>query len=167
METVILLKNNDMVKSTIISGNIDPDRLNPACIAYQTTYLRPILGKPLYNKLSTDFKNNALAGAYLELYEDYVKPMVIYGSTALYLESGAYLVANSGITKLNTDTAQSITKDEVDYLVNSAQKLHNVYERDLLKWIKGQEIPEYSPSSCGNGNIINVGGWSLRKKGGC
>jgi len=169
METVILLKNNELVKSTIISGNIDLDKLVPAAIAYQNTYLKPILGKTLYIKISNDFKNGTLTGLYLEMYEDYIKPMVIYGSTALYLESGAYMVANSGITKLNTDTAQSVTKEEVDYLVNAAQKLHNAYERELLKWIPSASIPEYSAagSSCGSGNRINVGGWSLRKRGGC
>jgi len=170
MATVILLKNNDMVKNTIISGNIDPDKLNPACKAYQETYLKPIIGKALYDKLCADFSGGTLADNYLILYEDYIKPMVIYGSSALYLESGAYMVANSGITKLNTDNAQAVTKDEVDYLVNASQKLHNAYERELLKWINTSLIPEYTSasSSCGSGgNRINVGGWSLKKRGGC
>jgi hypothetical protein len=167
METIILLKNNDLVKNTIVSGNIDVDKLIPACIAYQNTYLKPILGKALYLKLCTDFKAGTLAGVYLELYDDFVQPMVIYGGTALFLESAAYMVANSGITKLNTDSAQAVTKDEVDYLVNASQKLHNVYERDLMKWISTQTIPEYAPTSCGSGNRINVGGWSLKKRGGC
>jgi len=169
MATVLLLKNNDMVKSTIISGNIDPDRLNPSVLAYQQTYLRPMIGKALYDKLQADFSGGTLADTYLELYEDYIKPLVIYGSTALYLESGAYSVANSGITKLNTDNAQAVSKDEVDYLVNAAQKLHNAYERDLFKWLPSQSIPEYTSTStsCGSGNRINVGGWSLRKRGGC
>lgn len=170
MATVILLKNNEMVKSTIISGNIDVDKLIPACKAYQETYLKPILGKALYDKISTDFKNGALSGLYLELYEDYIKQMVIYGATALYLESGAYMVANSGITKLNTESAQSVTKDEVDYLVNAAQKLHNAYEREFLKWAGANPLPEYhSHSTCSSsGDIINVGGWVLRRrKGSC
>jgi len=167
MATVLLLKNNDMVKSTIISGNIDPDKLNPSILAYQQTYLVHIIGKTLYDKLQADFSGGTLADTYLELYEDYIKPMVIYGSTALFLESGAYSVANSGITKLNTDNAQAVSKDEVDYLVNAAQKLHNAYERDLMKWLPGKTIPEYSASStsCGSGgNRINVGGWSLSRR---
>jgi len=166
MATVLLLKNNDMVKSTIISGNIDVDKLVPAVVAYQNTYLKPMLGKALYDKLCNDFKIGALAGVYLEMYDDYIQPLVIYGSTALYLESGAYMVANSGITKLNTENAQGVSKDEVDYLVNAAQKLHNAYEREFLKWIPGKSITEYTPASC-SGDRIVVGGWSLRKKGGC
>jgi len=167
METVLLVKNNDIVKNTIISGNTDVDRMNPAVKAYQTTYLKPILGKTLYDKLCTDFASNSLVGVYLELYEEYVQPMVIHGSTALYIESGAYFVGNSGITKLNTDNAQAVSKEEVDYLVNAAQKLHNAYERDLFKWLPNQSIPEYSASStsCGSGgNRINVGGWSLSRR---
>ena len=169
MATILLVKNNDIVRSTIISGNIDADKLVPSVVAYQNTYLKPLLGKPLYDKLCLDFSNNVLNGDYLELYEDYVKPMVIYGSTSLFLESGAYMVANSGITKLNTDNAQAVSKEEVDYVVQASGKLHNAYEREFLKWIKGKDIPEYASAhtSCGGGNRINVGGWSLKRRGSC
>jgi hypothetical protein len=167
MTTTILLKQNELTKNTILGGNIDVDRYVPCIKEVQNTLIKPLLGKILYDKICLEFdpETGSLTGLYNELYEDYVKPMVINGSAELYLSVGAYMVSNNGITKMKSDSNETVSKEEVDYLVQSYRKLYNHYERQFLEWIKLNPLPEYNLNACNSfSNRINVGGWSLKRK---
>ncbi|CAB4153512.1 hypothetical protein UFOVP639_6 [uncultured Caudovirales phage] len=164
---IILLQTNDITKNTIIGGNVDIDRLLPAVKACQETMIRKLLGIPLYTKMTNDYLagngSAGFTGLYLELYNDYIKPMLIHGSSDIFLRSGAYLVSNNGITKSKTPDADSISKEEVDYLAQASRGLYRDYERDYRDWIKvnGPSIPEYSMTIKTSDRIVNVGGWVL------
>lgn len=167
-ETIILIGGDEITKNTIMGGNIDKDRYIPCIKACQNTKIKPLLGKDLYDKICSDYENDTLSGIYLELYDDYIKELVIHGSSELYLSVGAYNVGNNGIVKLKSETGEAVTKSEVDYLVQSAQKLYEHYERDFLTWIKDQDIPEYPKSDCTrHSNRITVGGWALKRPKNC
>lgn len=164
MATILLLKADELTKNTILGGNIDVSKYTPSIKACQQTKIKSLLGKELYTKICEDFKLGTLTGVYLELYEDYIKELVIHGSAEIYLSVGAYNVSSGGITKLQSMEGQtSISKEEVDFLVQASMKLYNQYERDFLKHIKTIDIPEYK-RSCST-NRINVGGWSLKRRG--
>ena len=167
MSTVILLKNDELTKNTILGGNIDVSKFVPAIKDYQKTRLKEILGKTLYDKICADFEADTLAGLYLELYDDYVKEMVIHGGAENYLTFGAYQVTNLGITKASTENSESVSKTEVDFMVQSSRKLLEHYEREFMKWIKANPLPEYPITVRQNNNIVNVGGWVLRPRNSC
>lgn len=162
--TTILLKNDELTKNSILGGNIDISKYIPAIKDYQKTKLKEILGKTLYDKICSDFEDNSLAGLYLELYDDYIKEMVIHGGAENYLTFGAYQVTNIGITKASTENSESVSKSEVDFMVQSSRKLLEHYEREFQKWIKLNPLPEYPITLIQNNNIINIGGWILRKR---
>jgi len=167
-ETIILIGGDEITKNTIMGGNIDKDRYIPCIKACQNTMIKPLLGKELYDKLCSDYENGTLTGIYLELYDDYVKELVIHGSSMLYLTVGAYNVGNNGIVKMKSETAEAVTKNEVDFLVQSAKRLYEHYERDFLKWIKTQDIQEYPKyDSSRLSNRIKVGGWLLKRQNDC
>ena len=142
-------------------------RYVPAIKDFQKTKLIEILGKALYDKICTDFEAETLAGLYLELYEDYVKEMVIHGAAENYLTFGAYMVANNGITKMRTDNAETVSKNEVDFMVQASRKLMEHYERQFNKWIKENPLPEYPVTVERDNNVLQVGSWVLRKKNSC
>ena len=135
--------------------------------------IRKLLGIPLYTKITNDYLAGGgaagLTGLYLELYNDYLKPMLIHGSSDIFLRSGAYLVSNNGITKSKTPDADSISKEEVDYLAQASRSLYRDYERDYRDWIKvnGANIPEYSDALKASDKIVNVGGWILPRTRRC
>jgi len=163
--TTILLKPDELTRNTIMGGNIDVDRFLPMIKIAQNTMIKPLLGKTLYDKICLDFENDDLAGDYLEMYEDYIKEMVIHSSSEIYLSQGAYMVSNNGISKMKSDANESVSKEEVDYLVQSARKIYNHYERQFLAWIKEKDITEYPKEDTNrHSNRINVGGWSLKRK---
>ncbi len=159
--TTILIKQDELTRNTIIGGNVDVDRYLQAIKACQNLYIKPLLGTSLYNKIVSDFENNTLTGLYLELFDDYVKEMIIHGSSEIYLQQGAYMVTNNGITKGKTDNAESVNKEEVDFLVESSRKLYRLYEDQFLLWIKTNTITEYDKPCTNSGRTY--GGWYIRK----
>jgi len=81
MRTVILLAPDELTKSTLLGGNIDTDLYVPAIKNAQNTRIKEILGKELYVKIMDDYESDSLTGIYEEMYEDYIKDMVIFAST--------------------------------------------------------------------------------------
>jgi hypothetical protein len=159
----ILIKQEELTRNTLIGGNVDVDRYLQAIKACQNVLVKPLLGSTLYNKIVADFENNSLSGLYLEMFDDYVKEMIIHGSAEIYLSQGAYIVSNNGITKTKTDSSETVSKEEIDYLVEASRKLYRLYEEQFLKWIKVNEVPEYT-KTCGVKHKT-YGGWFLKKKG--
>lgn len=163
--TTILIRQDELTRNTIIGGNVDVDRYLQAIKACQNLYIKPLLGATLYDKIVLDFENSTLTGLYLELFDDYVKEMIIHGSTEIYLSQGAYMVSNSGITKTKTDSSETISKEEIDYLVEASRKLYRLYEEQFLVWIKDNDIPEYDKPN--KPKHRTYGGWWIKKKGDC
>lgn len=161
MKTTLLLQGDDLYKYTPLGGNIDTDRYLNDIRNFQLRYLKKILTKPLYDKIIDDFENETLTGVYEELYFDYIREMVLHGSAMLYLEHGAYMISNSGITKSKGDDNETISIDELDRLVISEKKLFEDTKRDFERYMKQIYIPEYQKTE--NTMRINVGGWSLKK----
>ena len=58
----ILLGPNYVQKLTAISGNVDMDKLTPFMWIAQNNEIKRILTDDLYNKILTDFENDALTG---------------------------------------------------------------------------------------------------------
>jgi|TARA_R110000868_G_scaffold264467_1_gene523078 hypothetical protein len=152
MATIILLKENELTKNTLLGGNIDIDLYIPCIADAQRTRLEEILGETLYNKICEDFDNDDLVDEYLTLYEDYIKPFLISQSAVEYLLIGAYKVNNNGIFKAQPDNSVAVDKTEVDYLVNNMRMKAEMYQARMEKWLCRFPLPEYRSSS---NNIVN------------
>ena len=73
----ILLTDNELSKNTLLSGNIDKDKLRQCILDAQSERLEVLLGEKLYNKICTDYDANELSGDYATLYTDYIKPYIV------------------------------------------------------------------------------------------
>jgi hypothetical protein len=160
MSTTILLKSEDITKNTLMGGNIDRSTYIQDIKTCQNLKIKPFLGSDLYDKIVADYIADTLAGDYLTMFNDYIKEMIIHGSTELYLAHGAYKVTNVGITKHSTDSSETVNKEEVDFLVQSSRKLYELYKAEFLVWIADKTITEWT-STCDTARSKNVGGWRL------
>ena len=144
MATVVLLKENELSKGTLLGGNIDVDLWIPCVVDAQRTKIEETLGETLYNKICTDFENDDLTGLYETLYEDYVKPFLIHQATVEYLLVGAYKVNNNGIFKSQPENTVTVEKAEVDYLVKNQRLKSDMYQGRLERWLALNPLPEYN-----------------------
>jgi len=117
MATALFISRTDLVKNTILDGNVNTDKLLQFVKISQQITIQNYLGTDLYNKISADIIAGTLSGNYLSLVQDYVQPMLIHYAMMEYLPFSAYQIKNGGISKHTSENSESVSKEEVDYLV--------------------------------------------------
>ena len=149
---VILLTDNELSKNTLLSGNIDKDKLRQCILDAQAERLEVLLGEKLYEKICADYEADTLRDEYLTLYTDYIKPFLIRQSALEYLKIGAFSVSNNGIFQPTSQNAQPISDAQLQVLKDEMSIKANAYADRLHRWLKQNNLPEFE---CDSENIIN------------
>ena len=143
MAELLFVTPQECASNTILSGNIDIDKF-VFCIAnVQLTTIEPLLGTELYDKIIADKEADTLAGLYLELYNDFVRPITKNESVAQFIEIASYLVDNGGIYKHSADGKEVVDKQEVQFLAGKYKSLAQMYVGRFNKWICKNPLVEY------------------------
>jgi hypothetical protein len=149
MATALFIKREDLVRNSILDGNVDTDKFIQFVKIAQQIHVRNYLGTDLYNKISQDIINSTLTGDYLDLVNDYIQPMLIYYSLVDYLPFAAFQIKNGGIFKHTSENAETATKDEVDFLVQKYRDIAEYYTRRFIDYMSFNQtsFPEYYSNS--------------------
>ena len=78
MATALFISRTDLVKNSILDGNVDTDKFIQFVKISQEIHIQNYLGTKLYNRISNDIISNNLSGDYLSLVNDYLQPMLIH-----------------------------------------------------------------------------------------
>ena len=148
----ILLTDSEISKNTLLSGNIDKDKLRQCILDAQAERLEVLLGEKLYDKICADYEADALVDEYLTLYTDYIKPFLIRQSALEYLKIGAFSVSNNGIFQPTSQNAQPISDAQLQVLKDEMSIKANAYADRMHRWLKQNNLPEFE---CDSENIIN------------
>jgi len=148
----ILLTDNELSKNTLLSGNIDKDKLRQCILDAQSERLEVLLGEKLYEKICADYDADNLEDEYLILYTDYIKPFLIRQSALEYLKIGAFSVSNNGIFQPTSQNAQPISDAQLQVLKDEMSIKANAYADRMHRWLKKSNLPEFE---CDSENIIN------------
>ena len=154
MATVLFINRRDLVKNSIIDGNVDTDKFIQFIKVAQQIDIQNLLGTDLYNKIGTDIAAGAaggtgLTGNYLTLVNKYVQPTLIWFAQMNYIPFAAYQIKNGGVFKHSSETAQNVDKNEVDYLVAKAREYANYYSTRLVDYLSFNDnlFPEYNTNT--------------------
>ena len=149
MATALFISRTDLVKNSIIDGNTDSDRFIQFIRIAQEIEIQNYLGTDLYNKISADIIAGTLTGDYLNLVNDYVQPMLIWWAQVNYLPYAAYQIKNGGVFKHTSENAESVSKNEIDYLVEKARNTAEYYTRRFVDYMSfnSSTFPEYNSNS--------------------
>jgi hypothetical protein len=143
MAELLFITPEEMTYSTILSGNTDTDKYLFCIADAQISVIEPLLGSLLYDKIKTDKENDDLAGLYLELYTDFIKPITKNEAIAQYIEIASYVVDNGGVVKHTGDKIEIVNKEECQYLAGKYHNLAQMYIGRFNKWICNNTISEY------------------------
>lgn len=145
MPKALWIKREDLVRNTLISGNLDTDRFIQFISIAQDIHIQNYTGTRLYEKISNDIIAGTLANPYLALVTDYLQPMLIQWALTEYLPFAAYTVANGGVFKHNSENSTTAEKVEVDYLVGKARDLAQYYTDRFITYMSYNQatFPEY------------------------
>lgn len=157
MSTVLFITNNDLKRNSIVSGNVDPDKYIQYIKIAMDIHIENYLGTKLYVKLqelieSGDILNTQYVN-YLYLLNTYIKPMTIHWALVEYLPFGAYQVTNHGVFKKLPESAESVNKNEVDFLIEKERTIAQHFTRRMIDYlcVNSTLFPEYYQNN--NGDI--------------
>jgi hypothetical protein len=149
MAQALLISRKDIVKFTAMNGNVDTDKFIQFIKIAQDIHIQNYLGTDLLNKIEADIIASSLAGSYLSLVTDYVKPMLIHWAMVEYLPFAAYTVANKGVFKHSSENATNVDKDEIDFLIEKERNLAQYYTDRFISYMSfnNDSFPEYNSNS--------------------
>ena len=171
MATALFITREDLVRNSIIDGNVDYDKIIQFVKVSQEIDLQNLLGTDLYNKISEDIISGAAGGAgltgnYLKLVNEFVQPTLIWFAQMNYIPFSAYTIAKGGVYKHQAENSQTVDKNEVDYLVSKAREYANYYSTRLVDYLcfNSSLFPEFTSNT--NNNIspdsdTTFNGWVL------
>ena len=166
MAQVLFVSPADVIKRTGINGNVDRDQMIQFIKIAQDIHIQGILGTNLFEKIATDIAADSLSGNYLTLFTNYIQDMVIHYSAIEILPYIHYKVANGGIYVKGAENGESVTKQDLDYLVQKERDIAEHYSRRFIDHMAfySSLYPEYNNSS--NDDMYpsknqNFNGWVL------
>ena len=153
MAKALFITTEDIKRYSVLSGNVDPDKFIYMVEISQDTEVQYYLGTKLLLKL----QDLILAGtiglpanaAYKTLLETYVKPMTICWALVCYMPFAAYTVANGGVYKHTSESSETVSKDEVDYLVEKYRDIAQFYTNNFISYMVYNQTtyPEYNANT--------------------
>ena len=149
MAIALFIKRQDLVRNSILDGNVDTDKFIQYIKIAQEIHIRNYLGTDLYNRISNDIIAGTLAGDYLDLVNNYVQPMLIHYAMVDYLPFAAYQVKNGGVYKHSSENSETATKEEIDFLINKERDIAEYYTRRFIDYMSfnQESFPEYYTNS--------------------
>ena len=148
MATVLFINRTDLVRNSILDGNVDTDKFIQFIKLSQEIDVQQILGTNMYDGLTTAIPNIDLAvnARWKTILDDYVVPMLIWYAQANYLPFAAYQIKNGGVFKHTSENAQSVDKNEIDFLVEKARTNADWYSRRFIDYMSFNQtlFPEYT-----------------------
>ena len=134
MATVLFINRTDLVRNSIIDGNVDTDKFIQFIKIAQQIDIQQIIGTKMYDGLTDaivagiDFPGNA---RWKTILDDYIVSMLIWYAQSNYIPFAAYQIKNGGVYKHTSESAQTVDKNEVDFLVEKARTNAEWYSRTV------------------------------------
>jgi len=166
MAKALLISRNDVVKFTSVNGNVDVDKFIQYVSIAQDIHIQGMLGTKLLEKIQAEIIAGTLADPYLSLLTTYIKPCLIHASMLEYLPFAAITIGNQGVYKKGAENSETVSKDEIDYLVERERKTYDHYKERFIDYIcqNSTLFPEYNTNSGSDmypNTYNNFTGWVL------
>ncbi len=148
MATVLFINRTDLVRNSIIDGNVDSDKYLPFLKLAQEIHVQNYLGTEMYNALTLAMPNidQPANARWKTLLDDYVVPMLIWFAQVDYIPFASYQIRNGGMFKHRSENSDTVSKEEVDYLVEKARTNAEWYSRRFIDFMSFNQTtyPEYT-----------------------
>jgi|TARA_R110000803_G_scaffold66657_2_gene128200 hypothetical protein len=148
MATVLFINRTDLVRNSIMDGNISTDKFIQFIKLSQEIDVQQILGTNMYDGLTTAIPNIDLPvnARWKLILDDFVVPMLIWYAQANYYPFAAYQVRQGGVYKHTSESAESVSKSEIDFLVEKARTNAEWYSRRFIDFMGFNQTtyPEYT-----------------------
>ena len=166
MAKALLISRTDVVRFTNLNGNIDTDKFIQFVSISQDIHIQAMLGTKLLEKIQAEIIAGTLANPYKDLLEIYIKPCLIHSAMLEFLPFSAVTIANKGVYKHGAENSETVSKEEIDFLVEKQRQTFMHYKDRFDSYIcaNSSDFPEYSSntgSDVSPSSDVNFTGWVL------
>ena len=161
----------ELKKKSIIDGNVDSEKILQYIEISQDINIQNYLGGKLYKYMQKIIVNGTIGNPenanYKLLLDDYIKPMLIWYTQATYLPFSMFQISNGGTFKHRSENSDTVSKEEMDYLVQKAKDTAEFYTRRFMDYICNNSnlYPEYnnndSEDMYPDKDVNYSGGWFI------
>lgn len=149
MARSLFTNKTNIIRNTLISGDIDEDKLTPHIEAAQDIDLFNLIGQNLYERL-----DNLVADAqirltpnadYLTLMTRYIVPYIEQYAAARFLQYGRYTIGEKGIFIHTSTGGTAATFEEVSMIIDDITARGERYGTDMYNYLctNSNLYPEY------------------------
>jgi hypothetical protein len=141
-----LISSEEIRLNTPMGGNVDSDKFVNFITDVQVMVLENVLGTKLFDKIIEEFEADTLHGLYLQMFTDYIKPVLWHSVFAEYVKIGSIIVGNGGMYKHVAQDAEVASLDDINFIAKNAQSKADTYIDRLIRFLcdKSSEIVEYT-----------------------
>lgn len=140
--TKLLISIKEIAQLSGFKGSIDNDSIQPFIFMAQDSEIKRILGDNLYNKILTDYSNNALAGPYLDIFTNYIQVIEAYFTCSYWLQLGTFEVSQQGAYLITPEKTEQLTEEQKDAKAAKYEKLAIGKELRFLEYLDKLNLPE-------------------------
>tara|TARA_R110000772_G_scaffold268122_2_gene394203 strand:- start:3140 stop:3727 length:588 start_codon:yes stop_codon:yes gene_type:complete len=148
--TTLFITEDKLKSFSGIDENVDPNTLYPYVLQSQEIYLQTTLGTKLYDAITNyiiDYVTNGtpIPTAYKTLLDDYIVNMLVYYAYYLALPHIKYKTTNKGLLSGTSEVGESVSLEEVQFLMNQVNTTAQFYNERLRDYLKAysNDYPEY------------------------
>ncbi len=140
MADILFITPAEVAATTILGGNVDPDRYTINIAFTQTQVIEPLLGTELYDAMITKFATASYVASdmvvpYKTIMIDYVQPITKHEGLAEYLEVSNLMVEQGGTFIHTAEYRQVATKEDLQSLSLKYHTMAQMYIKRFEKWI--------------------------------
>ena len=165
MATALFITRQDLVKNTPLNGNIDMDKILHFVKIAQEIHVQGLMGT---NRISQDIIDGTLAGDYLALVNDYIKPITVQYSFLEFLPFAQFSVSNKGIFKKTSENAEVPSQTDINTMIEATRDIAQHYSErfvDYMRHYAHELFPEYNTGVTKDEirpqKDITFGGWNI------
>ncbi len=168
MATTLFINRTDLIRNSIMDGNVDTDKFIQFIKIAQEIDVQQIMGTKMYDGLTAAIPNIDLPAnaRWKTVLDDYIAPMLIWYAQSNYMPFAAYQIKNGGVFKHTSENSQSVDKNEIDFLVEKARTNAEWYSRRFIDFMSFNQTtyPEYTSNVNDDiypSNDATFNGWVL------
>lgn len=166
MAQALFITKSELAQFTVLSANIDTDKILPFIKIAQDTHIYTFLGSKLFEKISADLIAGTLSGNYLSLLNNYIKPMTIHWAMTEYIPFSGTVISTKGAYDHNSENSNVKSKQDLDFLVQKSKQIAENYTEKFIRYmtVHYNDFPEYYLAQTGDTVptlSTTPGGWYL------
>lgn len=140
--TELFISIQEIAQLSGFKGSINNDSIRPFVFMAQNSEIKRILGLPLYNKITTDYTNNSLTGAYKDIFDNYIQIIEVYFTCSFWLQLGTFEVSQNGAYLITPDKTEQLTEEQKDAKAGKYEKMAVGLEIKFLEYLDELNLPE-------------------------